>query len=401
MIWDPLERLLWGIAISIAIMGGLLYLNMARKKEYFNQKVILYGFAGVLIGFALTRIFTFLCDFQIKGIFTDNTFYGNYDNYTPLYEIFDWLGSILYTIGFIIFIFAFEFTIKRTKYIITSINIVLLIAIIITPFNLSRDIFNYTIRFESILLIPFILLLYTRWSQLKFKVISSFLLTGLVLIITGNAFGWRAQKQLNFYPLIIAPILFILGSFVIILPILINPKKIHKVLPYWIFCAILTISILLVHIILVIVFNMYSGYIGYFIETIFYFFYSVIIFTLIINDIKSEMKSIDKKEEVDKLHPSVLQTFAKPETLTEEEVSVAKEKKICLVCKGKLARNMYICPECDTFYCSKCTDALTNLENACWVCETPFDESKPVRLPEKKEEEVIVEDVDLKKSKKK
>ena len=93
--------------------------------------------------------------------------------------------------------------------------------------------------------------------------------------------------------------------------------------------------------------------------------------------------------------------FAKPQKVTEEEVSISKEKKICLVCKGKLARyNIFLCPECNTFYCSKCAHALSDLENACWVCEVPFDESKPVRLPEKKEEEDFGKDDDFKKNKK-
>ena len=34
----------------------------------------------------------------------------------------------------------------------------------------------------------------------------------------------------------------------------------------------------------------------------------------------------------------------------------------------------------------KCARTLSDLENMCWVCESPFDESKPVR-PYKKEEE--------------
>ena len=75
------------------------------------------------------------------------------------------------------------------------------------------------------------------------------------------------------------------------------------------------------------------------------------------------------------------------EDITEEEVSISKEKKIYLVCKGKVLRfNNYICPECETFYCHKCARALIDLENACWVCDAPFDESKPVK-PFKKEEE--------------
>ena len=83
--------------------------------------------------------------------------------------------------------------------------------------------------------------------------------------------------------------------------------------------------------------------------------------------------------------------FTKPEKVTEEEVSISKEKKICLVCKGIIARfNNYICPECDVLYCENCARSLSDLENSCWVCETPFDESKPVK-PFKKEEEIDVE----------
>jgi hypothetical protein len=32
------------------------------------------------------------------------------------------------------------------------------------------------------------------------------------------------------------------------------------------------------------------------------------------------------------------------------------------------------------------------MENSCWVCETPFDESKPVKLMKKDEEQVILEE---------
>jgi len=48
---------------------------------------------------------------------------------------------------------------------------------------------------------------------------------------------------------------------------------------------------------------------------------------------------------------------------------------------------MYICPDCDTFYCKKCSKTLVNLENACWVCNHPFDESKPVKPFEKEDQE--------------
>ena len=103
-------------------------------------------------------------------------------------------------------------------------------------------------------------------------------------------------------------------------------------------------------------------------------------------------KSEKVKPEKDiKVAESIFRITKRPEHLTEEEVSVAIEKRICLVCKGKLERKMYICPNCGTFYCEKCSDALSDLENMCWVCDTPFDVSKPVKKMEEKEEEITFE----------
>ncbi len=74
---------------------------------------------------------------------------------------------------------------------------------------------------------------------------------------------------------------------------------------------------------------------------------------------------------------SLFRITSRPSQITEEEVTISKEKKICLVCKNKVSRLNYICPECDALYCVNCSNALGNAENACWVCNEPFDESKP------------------------
>lgn len=64
--------------------------------------------------------------------------------------------------------------------------------------------------------------------------------------------------------------------------------------------------------------------------------------------------------------------------ITEEKVTVHKERKICLVCKGEIVGFMYVC-DCDTIYCENCTRALAELENICWVCNAPLDDTKPVK----------------------
>ena len=70
---------------------------------------------------------------------------------------------------------------------------------------------------------------------------------------------------------------------------------------------------------------------------------------------------------------------ARPKKLTEEEKTYHLKKKICLVCKRKVAGfNSFVCPKCDALYCGKCAEALSLLDNACWVCNEPIETSKPV-----------------------
>ena len=75
-----------------------------------------------------------------------------------------------------------------------------------------------------------------------------------------------------------------------------------------------------------------------------------------------------------------LRSFTKPLKFNVEEVKYTREKGLCLVCKNKISGLTYVCPKCNAFYCIKCSEALTNLENTCWICDTSIDESKPVKI---------------------
>ncbi len=78
--------------------------------------------------------------------------------------------------------------------------------------------------------------------------------------------------------------------------------------------------------------------------------------------------------------PSRSEKFIKPETIDEEDLTLYKERKICLVCKGKaIGFEVYICTECGVLYCLKCAKALSTLENLCWACNAPIDQSKPIK----------------------
>ena len=73
--------------------------------------------------------------------------------------------------------------------------------------------------------------------------------------------------------------------------------------------------------------------------------------------------------------------------IIEDKVDVHKETKICMICRGAVTRYIYVC-ECDAIYCENCVKALIDLENACWVCETPIDQSKPIKHFKKDEVEI-------------
>jgi len=90
--------------------------------------------------------------------------------------------------------------------------------------------------------------------------------------------------------------------------------------------------------------------------------------------------------------PSRSEKFIKPDNFDEEDLTLYKERKICLVCKGNaIGFEVYVCTECGVLYCLKCAKALSTLENACWACNTTIDQSKPVKALEK-EKEAIKED---------
>lgn len=107
--------------------------------------------------------------------------------------------------------------------------------------------------------------------------------------------------------------------------------------------------------------------------------------------IREEPEKKIKPEKEIKVEGDLFRISKRPDQITEEEVSISKEKKICLVCKGKVEKfNIFICSKCDTFYCENCARTLSGLENACWVCNSPFDESIPSK-PFKMEGEIDLE----------
>jgi hypothetical protein len=56
-------------------------------------------------------------------------------------------------------------------------------------------------------------------------------------------------------------------------------------------------------------------------------------------------------------------------------LSLYREHKICLACKGDVVRFHYICPKCKALYCFICYELLSDINNSCWVCNRSFVKS--------------------------
>jgi len=67
----------------------------------------------------------------------------------------------------------------------------------------------------------------------------------------------------------------------------------------------------------------------------------------------------------------------KMERISEGMVYVYKGSQPCLVCKGSAEGfNVYVCSTCNSHYCKACAQAVINLGNQCWSCNSPIDTSK-------------------------
>ncbi|MFX1296896.1 MAG: hypothetical protein ACFFD2_18820, partial [Promethearchaeota archaeon] len=358
-IWDPSERLLWGIAIIFLIICGIFYIYRGKEKERFNDKIVLFGFGSFIFGLAINRLFHYLCDLAVPGAYVNNTFYGDYNNIGATWELFARFGVIAWVAGISFLIFAYELIIRKTKFILILIQIFSIIFLLITPYNIMSLFYSVFIIYDLFLLM-LIMFYFTKWSQLNFKAISSLLLFGFML----NSIAWdlssRAIKELNLVPLSLSPIIFILGTFIAFSPMIVNQKYFSGALYFWIILGISTLSSLIALEIFYIIMN----------SSLYNIFYTMALMIIIIpflyftiHNIKTENLIIVSDES-----QTSLRIFSKPQSITEEEVIFFREQRICLVCKSKVTRINYICPKCSALYCLKCSEELSNLENMCWVC---------------------------------
>lgn len=108
MIWNPIELVLWGIVLALGIVTAVLYYNRGKIRENKWEKTFLFGFAFLYFCVTISHVFYILSYFQIQGTYDNFTFYGNYSQVTPLYDLLLRLVWISSAIGILSFMFILK-----------------------------------------------------------------------------------------------------------------------------------------------------------------------------------------------------------------------------------------------------------------------------------------------------
>ena len=401
VIFDPINRLVWAMAIFVIISCGAYFLIRGIKKEKFEERLVMFGFSGVFIGQGIQRILYYISDYLIIGTYNNSShvFSGDYNNTIDPYFAIVELGYLSFLFSMIFFFFAFESVIKKTKYILTILNGLFIVAFFLLPREFKQNGIYIFVFFDAFFLVMYLFWL-SKISSVEFQAVSTLMMIGFILYLLGNIMDSNTMRRLELISTTTPAYYMILGAVVMVSPLIINPKFLSKSIVNWLLFGSFLGAMIVWGLI-------FMG--GVDINSVIYPFLwiAVIIgFALLIFIINRIVKILKPPEVLGKFKPKedkkdILQMFVKPQKITEEEVTFHKEQKICLVCKGKVSRILFVCPSCDALYCPKCSTALSDMDNYCWVCEAAIDETKPVKLPEKEVELKPLEPIKHKKDVKK
>jgi hypothetical protein len=331
--------------------------------------------------FAVNRVFSFTGDHFLIGQYFDHSYIGSWENAPEMYNTLHTIAYLTTTIGWTIGMVVFESEYKRTRHILTLFGIFMITTVFI---NKSITLFLIWLAFFNNYAI-FIGL--TRKASKDLHYITGNLLLGFVIYSFGTLLDSRVVKELALISISIPVLLMSMGAFLTIIPFFLKPKavKTRRAIPG-----------LFISILLIIICNFYMILITIQIIIPYILVYWIILNMLVIYSFIAMYRYIKPPTEKEGLSSieaddSFIKIFMRPQKVTEEEVSVSKEKRTCLVCKSTVGGNMFMCRDCGAFYCLKCSTTLAGMENACWACEAPFDETRPVNLPEREDGDLEVE----------
>ncbi len=329
------------MAIIILFVCSLLYLSQGRKKETAHEKTLMYGFACFWFSIALIRAFFYFSDYFLEGTYTGD------------------LSVIILTFDI-------------TSYILLYFYLYLFIYVFISIISVNLMFIWFSIK-----------------SKKEFQAISSVVTIGFTVIMIGWAFETIIIKELNLISPVLPPIFVIVGVIIAVLPLIINLEFFSKGLANWL--VLISIIFILVFFGLTVFTNLPLFVISQVIIWISTFVLVLVIIYIISYLVKRartpETFLEDKKAELKEF----IRIITKPLDFSMKEIKFYRDRGLCLVCKNKISGLTYVCPNCDAWYCIKCSKALTELENVCWGCEKPINLFKLLKYENEPSKEFLKE----------
>ena len=324
--WNPLERVLWGVALAFSLMCALLYVIKGWQKERSDESLIMYGFAAIFLSFFLYRVVMVILQYvAFEGQYVNGGFYVESFSvlsaeYEPPFELVGRMGNILYTACFCFFFFTFERVFKKTRYLLTVSTSANLPFHVLLPYGLSV-VFYATITFSMTMMFSVLIFAYfSLKSPMEFKSISSLLILSMLLTGGSQALANPDLMKLEFFPIFLAPIFLLLGVLMGMLPVMVNPKHFSRALVFWIILGGLYLLLLLSHCASFLYLTITRGLeVYFFLNTATYVIVAVYFLHRIFKNVQEERKKPLAKEEDS---TNILGMFSKPKDLTEEEVSL-------------------------------------------------------------------------------
>ncbi|MFX1583008.1 MAG: hypothetical protein ACFFDL_00325 [Promethearchaeota archaeon] len=270
-----------------------------------------------------------------------------------------------------------------------DLNVIILSFDITSYILLYFYLYLFIYIFISIISVNLLFIWFSIRSKKEFQAISSVVTIGFTVVLIGWAFETIAIKELNLISPILPPIFVIVGTIIAILPLILNLEFFSKALANWL--VLISIIFILVFLGLTVFTNLPLFIISQVIIWISTFVLVLVIIYIISYLVKRgrapETSLEDKKSEI----KDFIRIFTKPLDFSMKEIKFYRDRGLCLVCKNEVSGLTYVCPNCDAWYCIKCSKALTELENVCWGCGKPINLFRLLKYEKEHSKEIIKE----------
>jgi len=249
MVYDAATRVIYGIVLILLLILIIAYTLRGRKLEKSEEKRLMYGFACFFVGYLyLFFYFSFISYLITPGYYENHTYYGEIAfMMTDTYALILRVAYVTMLIGTTILIYACENYLKRTNFLMTILNSIMIALYLIfaTEYITIVSLYAY-FTIAQLIIITIFLSIFTKASRAEFKAISSLLFFGILLFIAALALFGPDVKKLNLVPLVLPPILYVNACIIFLIPIVLSQRYLKQARVYWILFGVISIITLII-----------------------------------------------------------------------------------------------------------------------------------------------------------